>query len=69
MHNDPPTRPGLCPNCGQEANIWNPAIYRWECSFCEWTHPAVGHLNQPKDGQAIKATVVGSTSIKNRLAQ
>lgn len=37
----PNTQPGLCPECGQPANIWEAVAAVWQCSFCDWSgrHP------------------------------
>ena len=47
----PNTQPGLCPDCGQPANIWAAVSQQWECSFCNWqgrnpTRPPVPDINQ-----------------------
>ena len=39
LHDDfdaPNTAPGLCPECGQPANIWEAVSQQWECTFCNW---------------------------------
>ena len=33
----PNTKPGLCPECGQRADIWDVMRNRWECTYCNWT--------------------------------
>ena len=37
----PNTAPGLCPECGKDANIWDAVDGQWECCFCNWKgrHP------------------------------
>ena len=32
----PNTAPGLCPDCGQPANIWEAVSQTWECCNCMW---------------------------------
>lgn len=33
----PNSKPGLCPECGQPANIWAAVSQQWECSYCNWS--------------------------------
>jgi len=33
----PNTKPGLCPECGKRADIWNVHDATWECVYCNWT--------------------------------
>lgn len=43
----PNTKPGLCPVCGQQADIWNVHDSTWECRYCNWK----GRITkQPENG-------------------
>jgi ribosomal protein L37AE/L43A len=37
----PNTAPGVCPECGMDADIWDAVDGHWECCFCSWKgrHP------------------------------
>ena len=33
----PNTLPGICPECGQDADIWCAVAGHYECRLCSWT--------------------------------
>lgn len=45
----PNTKPGLCPVCGQQADIWDDMKALWVCRLCDWE----GRITkQPEIGDA-----------------
>lgn len=44
---EPNTAPGICPECGKDASIWDAVVGQWECVLCSWKgrHP----LPKPKE--------------------
>jgi hypothetical protein len=33
---EPNTAPGMCPDCGQLADIWIANSQQYECRLCDW---------------------------------